>query len=251
MLGRAQGSGAFPLTRVSVIHDTGSDDPRLRSQAWSTLIRSYWKPVYKYIRIQWRAAEPDAQDLTQEFFTRAIEGRFIERFDPARARFRTYLRTCLHGFLVNERKAARRLKRGGDFEFVPLDFAAAEHELERATPSGDTDPEEFFRQEAIRSLFGLAVDHVRARCAAAGKHTHFAVFERYDLRPAGAGERPTYQQLADEFDIPLTQVTNYLAFVRRELRRAVLENLREISGTDAEFRDEAVDLLGIDPRAPA
>lgn len=242
-----RGAGAFPLTRASVVYATGSDDPRLREQAWATLIRSYWKPVYKYIRIQWNAAEQDAEDLTQEFFTRAMKGDFFERFDPARARFRTYLRTCLHGFLVNERKAARRQKRGGGFDLVPLDFASAEHELANTTEGAGSDPEEFFRQESIRSLFGLAVDAVRVRCEAAGKATHFAVFQCYDLAPSGAAERPTYAQVAAEFGIPVTQVTNYLAYTRRELRAAVLDTLREISGTESEFRLEALELLGIDP----
>jgi RNA polymerase sigma factor (sigma-70 family) len=239
-------SGAFPLTRASVIHATGSDDPALRRDAWGTLIRSYWKPVYKYVRIQWNASPEDAQDLTQEFFTRAMNGSFFERYDAARARFRTYLRTCLHGFLVNELKAARRQKRGGGLQHVSLDFAAAEDELRAAAPAPG-DPEEFFRRESVRSLFELAVAQLRQQCEAAGKRTHFAVFERYDLLPGSAGERPTYQQLATEFGIPVTQVTNYLAFARRELRRAVLEHLRAISGTDSEFRLEARELLGIDP----
>lgn len=50
----------------------------------------------------------------------------VERYDPARARFRTYLRLCLDGFASNARKAERRLKRGGDVTLVPLDFQAAE-----------------------------------------------------------------------------------------------------------------------------
>ncbi|MGH7555026.1 MAG: RNA polymerase sigma factor [Longimicrobiales bacterium] len=247
MVSRTETSSAFPLTRASIIHATGSDDPRLRQNAWGILFRSYWKPVYKYIRIQWSAPEQDAQDLTQEFFTHAMESGFIERFDPARARFRTYLRTCLQRFLVNRRKAMTRHKRGGEFAFVPLDFASAEDELRLAEPSASADPDEFFRQESIRSLFSLAVEDVRVRCEDAGKHVHFAVFERYDLLPSGAADRPTYQQLATEFRIPVTQVTNNLAFVRREFRRAVLDNLREISGTEAEFREEAISLLGIDP----
>jgi hypothetical protein len=73
------------------------------------------------------------------------------------------------------------------------------------------------------------------------------VFERYDLAEADAGPRPTYQQLADEMDLPVTQITNYLAYARRELRRIVLERLRQISGTEHEFRLEAIDLLGVDP----
>ena len=59
------------------------------------------------------AGPEDAQDLTQEFFTRAFEREYLSRYDPAKARFRTFVRTCLDGFLANEDKAAARLKRGG------------------------------------------------------------------------------------------------------------------------------------------
>jgi hypothetical protein len=73
------------------------------------------------------------------------------------------------------------------------------------------------------------------------------LFERYDLAPTRSGEPPTYVSLASEFGLPVTQVTNFLALARREFRRAVLDALREISGTESEFRLEAMELLGIDP----
>jgi RNA polymerase sigma factor (sigma-70 family) len=241
-----QTSGAFPDTRFSVVRATGSDDPRLRETAWGTLIRSYWKPVYKYVRIQWHASEDDAKDLTQEFFTRALDAGFFRRFDPARARFRTYLRVCLQGFLANEAKAAARKKRGGEYSLMSLDFAGAERELEQ-TASADLDPEEYFRQESIRSLFTQAVSDLKVRLESDGKSIHFALFERYDLAPTRSGEPPTYVSLASEFGLPVTQVTNFLALARREFRRAVLDALREISGTESEFRLEAMELLGIDP----
>jgi len=240
-------AGAFPDTRFSVVHATGSDDATIRQQAWATLIRSYWKPAYKYIRIKWRSDEDDAKDLTQEFFTRALDAGFFRRFDPARARFRTYLRVCLHGFLANELKAATRKKRGGGYQMLSLDFDAAERELAKSSVAPDVDPEEFFRQESIRSLFADAVAELRERMQGAGRDTHFAIFERYDLATPGEGARPTYQMLADEFDLPVTQITNFLALVRREFRRIVLDRLREISGSGTEFRLEAMELLGVDP----
>jgi RNA polymerase sigma factor (sigma-70 family) len=243
-------SGAFPDTRFSIVRATGADDPRLREDAWAILIRSYWKPVYKYIRIKWRSSEADAQDLTQEFFTRALDAGFFRRFDPSRARFRTYLRVCVHGFVANEFKAASRKKRGGDYRMHSLDFEGAERELRNTTVSPDIDPDEFFRQESIRALFGDAVAMLRETLEAAGKSVHMAVFERYDLAEADAGPRPTYRDLAEELDLPVTQVTNYLAYARREFRRIVLDRLREISGTEHEFRLEAIDLLGMDPGDP-
>jgi RNA polymerase sigma factor (sigma-70 family) len=240
-------SGAFPDTRFSIVRATDSDDARLREDAWAVLIRSYWKPVYKYIRIKWRASEEDAKDLTQEFFARALDAGFFRRFDPERARFRTYLRVCVHGFVANERKAATRKKRGGEYTMLSLDFEGAERELRGTAVSPDIDPDEFFRRESMRALFGNAIAELRDTLERAGKSVHMDVFERYDLAETGAGSRPTYRQIADALDLPVTQVTNYLAYARREFRRIILDRLREISGTEHEFRLEAVDLLGVDP----
>ena len=238
---------AFPLTRRSVVVAAGSADPQTRRRAFEALVAAYWKPVYKYLRLQWRASGEDAEDLTQGFFARALEKGFFDRFDPRRARFRTYLRTCLDGFVANERKSARRLKRGGEAEHVSLDFAGAEAELGRQRPPAEADMEEYFHREWVRSLFGLAVEALRRRCAEAGKVATFALFERYDLEGPEAAARPTYAALALELGIPETQVTNHLAWARREFRRLVLETLEEATGSEEEFRSEARLLLGVDP----
>ena len=243
--GDAATSG-FPRTRYSVVLATGSADARLRREAWDALVRAYWKPVYKYVRIVWRTGEDDAADRTQAFFARALEADFFSGYDPSKARFRTYLRVVLQRWLANEHKAAKRLKRGGDVTFVSLDFPAAERELQNPLAT-TAEPDAFFRQETIRSLFGLAVEDLRRLCDDAGKQIHFQVFERYDLHPASGDSRPTYREVADAFGLPITQVTNYLAFARRELRRLVLEHLRTMTGTDAEFREEALDLFGVEP----
>jgi RNA polymerase sigma factor (sigma-70 family) len=238
---------AFPLTRRSVVRAAASADPETRQRAFDALVAAYWKPVYKYLRLKWSASGEDAEDLTQGFFARAIEKGFFDRFDPARARFRTYLRACLDGFVANERQSAGRLKRGGGAEHVSLDFGGAEAELARQGPSESADVEEYFHREWVRSLFGLAVEALRRRCTEAGKDVHFALFERYDLDGPDAAARPSYADLAREMGIPETQVTNHLAWARREFRRLVLEALEEATGSEEEFRTEARQLLGIDP----
>jgi RNA polymerase sigma factor (sigma-70 family) len=239
---------AFPLTRRSVVVAVGSADPETRRRAFDALVAAYWKPVYKYLRLKWGASGEDAEDLTQGFFARALEKGFFDRFDPGRARFRTYLRTCLDGFVANERKSARRLKRGGEAEHVSLDFAGAEAELGRQRPPDGADMEGYFHREWVRSLFGLAVEALRRRCAEAGKAVCFELFERYDLEGPDAAERPSYAALAREQGIPETQVTNHLAWARREFRRLVLEALEEATGSEEEFRAEARALLGVDAR---
>jgi hypothetical protein len=74
-----------------------------------------------------------------------------------------------------------------------------------------------------------------------------ALFERYDVDVADGERPPSYAELASEYGLPVTQVTNYLAWARRAFRSAVLERLREATGSDEEFRAEARDVLGIDP----
>jgi len=236
----------FPITRRSAIEGLRSQDPAERSRAFDALVTAYWKPAYKYTRLKWQASNEEAKDLVQGFFVRAFEKGFFADYDPAKASFRTYLRVCLDGFVSNERKAAGRLKRGGAQTLLSLDFDGAEQELRLREPAGGATPEQFFHQEWVRGFFSLAVDQLRAECEARGKAAHFRLFERYDLEEAGA-EKTTYEQLAAEEGIPVSSVTNYLAFARRQFRRIVLERLREITGGEQEFRREARFLLGVDP----
>jgi RNA polymerase sigma factor (sigma-70 family) len=234
---------AFPPTRLSVVARTRSDDQETRRLAFETLIASYWKPVYKYLRLKWRLDPDAAADLTQEFFTTALEKDVLGRYDATRARFRTYLRLCLDGFAANARKAETRLKRGGGAVTVSLDFAGAEGEMNRHEPAVAADLDELFYQEWVRTLFQLAVDDLRAWCAGSGRAVMFAVFERYDLVDA-AENRPTYGALAEALGLTAATVTNHLAAMRRQLRRFVLERLRDLTTSEEEFEAEAKRLLG-------
>ena len=93
----------------------------------------------------------------------------------------------------------------------------------------------------MRSVFAVAVDRLRERCERDGKHVPFAIFEAYDLDD---DRGVSYRELAARFDIPESQVTNYLAAMRRRFREVVLDALREVTATDQEFRAEARALLG-------
>src|SRR5262245_55180978 len=152
----------FPPTRLSVVERTRSDDEATRRLAFAVIIDAYWKPVYKYLRLKWRFDPDAAADVTQEFFATTLEKDVLGRFDPARARFRTYLRMCVDGFASNLKKAEGRLKRGGGVTTVPLDFQTAEGELGRHEPAAAFDLDELFYQEWVRALFQHAVDDLRS-----------------------------------------------------------------------------------------
>jgi RNA polymerase sigma factor (sigma-70 family) len=228
-----------------VVRGAASADAETRQRAFSSLVDAYWKPVYKYIRLKWQASPDDAEDLTQGFFARAFEKDFFQSYEPSKARFRTFLRTCLDGFVANERKAASRLKRGGAVQLVSLDFHSAEGELRQHDIAVPPDMDEYFEREWARSVLALAVERLRAHYAAAGRHNYFRVFERYDLEASESGERVTYVQIAKELGIATSDVTNYLAAARRQFRAFALDRLRELTATDEEFKDEARRLLGV------
>jgi DNA-directed RNA polymerase specialized sigma24 family protein len=234
---------AFPQTRVSLLLRMRSGDGPTRERAYDTLIASYWKPIYKYLRMRWRQGPEDAEDTTQAFLATAFEKQFFDRFDDRKARFRTFLRLCVDRYVQNQLKAAGRQKRGAGQRMLSLDFEHAEGELARYEPAVPPDHDLFFRQELTRELFARAVEVVRSACTGSGRDVPFRLFERYDL---GGEEGLTYGMLATEFALPVTQVTNHLAAVRRQFRAAVLDQLRELTASDDEFREEARDLLGIE-----
>jgi RNA polymerase sigma factor (sigma-70 family) len=208
-------------------------------QALGVLIEAYWKPVYKYIRFRWNKSVPDAQELTQSFFAELIGNETLLRYDPARSRFRTYLRLCVDGFVCNEFKAEHRLKRQGSA--LHLDFETAEAEIPLHASQCRTFADEWFEQESTRSLFGLVVDQLREEYRCSPKHIHFRLFEMYDLEDSGC----SYADLAAQFDLSISDVTNYLSSVRRQFRKIALRTLREMCGSEEEFQKEARQIFGI------
>jgi RNA polymerase sigma factor (sigma-70 family) len=235
-------SGSFPATGVSLLARLASDSPGDRERALERVIRAYWKPVYKYVRVKWRQGHDDARDSTQGFFAAATEREYLAAFDPTKGRFRTFLRVCVDRYVSNAASSQRSLRRGGGAEHLALDFESAESEL--SASGGIDDVERWFEREWARSIFSEATDELRRRSR---EQPHgvvrMAVFERYDL--ADPADRPSYADLASTLDIKVTDVTNHLAAVRRELRAVVLETLRELTANDDEFRSEARALLGV------
>ena len=237
------GGPGFPVTRHSIIERIRAGGADVRRQAFGDLVSGYWKPVYTHFRLTWHLDPEDAQDATQGLFAEAFEKGWLERFDPIKARFRTFVRLCADRFVQNRQQAAARTKRGGDVQLVALDFEGAEREALARLASPALDPDALFHQEFVRALFERAVRAVRDECAVAGKPLPFALFERHDL---GAREGDSYASLAAEFGLTTTQVTNALAFARRRFREHALAALRVLCATDDEFRRDARELFGVE-----
>jgi len=243
MLGYACRVLPFPVTHRSILERIRSDDTEVRRTAFGDLAEGYWRPSYHYVRLHWRLEPEAAEDVVQSFFTVAFEKGYIERYDHDKARFRTFLRTCLDRHVQNRRKADQAQKRGGATRHLSLDFPDAERELAVVSSNGVDDVDRFFHDETVRSLFARTVDAMRAAFAAEGKAEVFAVFEQHDLRP---GPETSYRSVAAELALTTSQVTNYLHAARKRFRELALRNLRALVATEEEFRQEARELFGLE-----
>jgi RNA polymerase sigma factor (sigma-70 family) len=212
----------FPSTRHSLLEAAAAG---LANDALERVTALYWKPVYRFIRWKFRKDNEDAKDLTQGFFSSALERDLFARFDPAKASFRTYLRMAVERFAASDHAARNRRKRGGDVETEPLgDW-----------PAPCESPEVIFEREWQRQLFSLGLADLRAHCEASGKQLHWNIFEAYDLEDGG---RPSYAALAAQYGVAATAVTNHLAWARRTLRGFVQQRLHGVTSGERELREE-------------
>ena len=229
------GRDRFPTTRLSLLANAEHSRPAL-----AALAELYWKPVYKHLRLKWRLTNEDAEELTQASFAEMISANWLAKFDSGRGTFRTYLRTCVDGLVLDHREAARRLKRGGGSTAVSLDFASAERELAWADPGPA--PDEVFECEWRREVLFRAIADLRSFSGQSGCPERFEIFAAYDL--ADASGRPSYDELAARYSLPVTQVTNHLAWARRQLRRLALERIESTAASRHEARADARKIFG-------
>ncbi|MCA9625292.1 MAG: sigma-70 family RNA polymerase sigma factor [Myxococcales bacterium] len=229
--------GVFPPTRRSAVLLVGSDDPAERARSFDVLVRAYWKPAYKHLRLRFGRPAEDASDLIQSFFSRAFEKRWFASYDPSKGRFRTYFKTCLDRHAMETDRHERRQKRGGDAVKLSLDFEGAERELELAEPVVDVEAQ--FDREWTRQLLEATTRALEELCRGQGKEVYFEVFRRSLL----VGDS-SYREIAEALGLRVSQVTNFLAWTRRHFRRLAIEELRAITASEEELEEETRALFG-------
>jgi RNA polymerase sigma factor (sigma-70 family) len=160
-------AGCFNTTHWSEVLLAGRTDLPQAEVALENLCRTYWYPLYAYVRRQGHSAH-DAQDLTQEFFARLLEKKYLRFVTQERGRFRSFLLKSLHHFLINEWARGQAQKRGGGRKILSLDEVEAER-LYLREPAGQVVPENLYDKNWAVALLERAMERLRADYAAAGK----------------------------------------------------------------------------------
>lgn len=222
----------FPQTSWGLVSRLKKTTPEERRAGLEALCRSYWRPVYQYVRIAWSKSNEDAKDLCQAFFLWLLEGDTLKRYEPERGGFRNYLKGLLRRFLNHRETALQRLKRGGGAVIVPLDGDVREIRGK---------PEEVFDREWRSQLLTQAVDKVRDRLVASGRGPQWRAYAEYEL---AAGPRPTYPELAAKLRVKESDVRNALFAVRGAIREEIRLRLTETTADHSELEDEWNELFG-------
>jgi RNA polymerase sigma factor (sigma-70 family) len=218
------GGGYFPTTIPALLDNSGSPDTGISQSAWDDLVWIYWQPIYSYLRVRHQKAPEDAKDLTQDFFFAVVEKNYFKLFDIRKARFRTFLRCCIDRFVLNDHKHSARLKRGGGSEHLSVELLDQGEDLELS--DNMQSHAAFFEREWVRSVFEQALAAFVAECNEKDRAQASQLFERYYL----SGETSiSYEDLANQFSLTTSDITNRLAGARRDFRRILLDHLKSTS----------------------
>jgi RNA polymerase sigma-70 factor (ECF subfamily) len=172
----------FPNTRWSVVLAARQPSPE-SAVALETICQAYWYPLYAYVR-RCGQSHDDAQDLTQEFFCRLLEKRWLEAADREKGRLRTFLIVALKKFMRNEWDRASAQRRGGGQPPVQIDTAFAESRFAADTQA--LAPDETFDRQWALTLISLTTRRLRAEFAAAGKPGDYDALKNCLLADRGA-----------------------------------------------------------------
>jgi len=219
----------FVATRWSVVLQAGRESSPQAGAALETLCRTYWYPLYAFVRRQ--GYQPhDAQDLTQSFFARLLEKRSFGLADPRRGRFRSFLLKSLKNFLINEHQKLKVQKRGGQLHFVSLDQETAETRYQ-FEPSHELTPEKLFERRWALTLVEGVLLKLRKEYASSGRKDLFD-----QLKPALLGDVRSigYKALAGE--LKMSEGSIKVAVHRlRQRYRALFRS--EVADTVADARE--------------
>jgi RNA polymerase sigma-70 factor (ECF subfamily) len=208
-------------------------------EALAELCKLYWYPLYGHIRR--RGFSPDdAQDLTQGFFLDLFDHRALSRADQKKGKFRSFLLASLKNFLSNEAQKARCLKRGGQIQFVHVDFTEAEECYEREEPAQSLTPEKIFDARWALALLGEAKKRLRQEYVDSGKTALFEALKGF-VDPVTTDCLPSYEEVAKQLDVSVPALKTLIHRLRKRntaiVREEILRTVSDPADVEAESRE--------------
>ncbi|HEX6811749.1 MAG TPA: ECF-type sigma factor [Planctomycetota bacterium] len=219
----------FPSTRWSrILSPAGERD-------LDGLARAYWRPIQAYLAAKLRCRDDEASDMAQDAFAWLMTSGLLDKADPARGRFRGFLKKALANFANELWRKAHAKKRGGAVTLEALDESA-----EPVDPSSRT-PDQVLDDAWRRELLEIARAELQRELETGGRAVHWALFRDYFLAD---GDEPDHNTLAQRFGITRTDVSNWLDHGKRRYRAILRTMVAETVTTEDELQEELRWLFG-------
>ena len=228
-------AASFHTTRWTIVMRAAQNQTLGGESALAQLCHSYWYPLYMFARRRGHSPD-DAQDLTQGFFLHLLEQRALAGVDRLKGKFRSFLLASFQNHLSDAFDRARRLKRGGDKEFVPLDAEDAE-ERYRMEPVELLTAEKMFDARWAMTLLAEALNRLRQEYATEGKTSTFEALKVF-LDPINSIAPPSYEEVANRLQISTGAVKTLIHRLRKRYTALLREEVGRTVSDPAEIDEE-------------
>jgi len=223
----------FVTTRWTVIVAAGGGATPEAEAALQELCRTYWYPLYAYVRRQGWNRE-DSEDLTQAFFAKTLANTDLSALDSEKGRFRAFLLASLKHFLANEWDKLRAQKRGGGQVLLPLDWQSADT-LYSITPADNLSPDKLYDRAWAITLLERVITRLRAECVAEGKEEMFDHLKDFLMLEKNA---ISYEQVAASLKVTEGAARVTVHRLRKRYRELLRDEVAQTLLDGAQVEDE-------------
>jgi RNA polymerase sigma factor (sigma-70 family) len=225
----------FATTHWTVVLAAGKRHTPQSDGALEELCRTYWFPLYAYVRRRGNTKE-DAEDLVQAFFARFLAKNYLEGLSAERGRFRAFLLASLKHFLINEWKKSQRLKRGGGELPLSLDWQTADTKFQVAA-TAEPSPDKAFDREWALALLAKVIERLRVECESDGKAKLFEQLKMFLTAGEGASAQAgVAKALGMEEGAVRVAIHRLRKRYRTLLRDEIAQTLADVADVDEEMR---------------
>ena len=229
----------FATTHWTVVLAAGRRSTPQADQALEELCRTYWFPLYAYVRRRGHTKE-DAEDLTQTFFARFLARNYLEGLSAERGRFRAFLLASLKHFLANEWDKSQRQRRGGGAAHLSLDWQTADTQFQLAA-TAEPSPDKAFDREWAVALLAKVIERLRAECETHGRGKQFDELKTF----LSAGQRAlSHAEAARKLGMEETAVRVAVHRLRKRYRQLLRDEILQTLADPAQVDEKMRSLFG-------
>jgi len=238
--GSAQhGAVAFTTTHWSVVLQAQGESPAAKA-ALEKLCRTYWKPLYAFVRRQGVGPE-EAEDLTQGFFALLLERRDLDAVRKEKGRLRSYLLTSLKHFLASEQRRAMAAKRGKGQQLVRLEELSANERVEMEVASPLSADQLYERRWAL-TLMEQVLKRLRDEYRTAGNATLFDSLKQSLPDEPGA---PSRAEIAARLGMTENAIRQAFHRFRHRYQELLREEIAHTVAIASDIEDELRYLISV------